>query len=818
MTASDQAHLTFTTLENELAPIQSALDTAQRNKDKACKPVAIQAPVMLMENFGLPDLRLHSAVFRFAEEKESTEKMSESGRIIISTSEGNAESSNFKVGDTVVLALLIVNGGNAQTTQSSQIKISATITKNDAPISSGDFNALITDSIDSERAKWIISNNKITFEEGVYCIKNLVIDYPSDESNKENNNIANAGCITISSKPVQYSLVQGIKRGFVSTTIPQGRLSFSLNSYDDSNTELLSVIKKKECTGNDFITCDLTATLEKDKKYSILASMSEKWGIKKILVVSPQGETIKDQDCQSKTSCTIEKEEFAISTTQEYTLLVLAEPNSVAEPNSETTSATSSITGSVVSKITGLFVKISGFTFTSTQKKAPTKEQAGLGAVGAQSPIGSTLPQSTSPSTSSPTFPNCWNKICDPEETCTYCPSDCGQCVYGVGGRNPDSVCGWVNRKMKDKLTGITLYKDKKLITKPGNLDISVTTAIKAAVDKWVFSDAKAYHTLINNKYDAAVVEIGRQIERLYNRDGSEYEKFGVSFLETPCPYKGFAPESPSNLLYGLPGSCVDWSGLTLSLLRTANIPRERTFQLCYGANPFGHCVAIYKSDSGENWIIDYGEILKSLGDSNVLTCKSEEDSFWATDDKTGWGLNGVSCTSTPTHERHPESQTSLPDLIVPAYGVTIVKYSRDSSGKYVGTKVTPPLYASQDYYLYLYYNIINTGGPISNKLFAYTVYVNGAMEPHYSFSKYIKTHIMPLDPNKFDKKADKLYSLQIGRFPPGHYIIKIQADYSGFLGPVKRVELRDGSLQSNAIRESDEENNELVYEFDVLS
>jgi transglutaminase-like putative cysteine protease len=202
-------------------------------------------------------------------------------------------------------------------------------------------------------------------------------------------------------------------------------------------------------------------------------------------------------------------------------------------------------------------------------------------------------------------------------ETCTTCSEDCGECTYGVQGGNNEEICGWVGSSIRTKI---------------GNLQVSSTEILKNTTKEWIYSNENLYHQVKNNQFDYAVQEIAWNMGNIYN------------YCSTPCPYnpnKGYADTSASNILNGVCGLCADWANTWTSLLRTMNVPPERAFTFCYRYSPIGtdysgHCVAIYISDSGEQWILNYGSVYNTLEDTGYA-CTDSGSTRWGNDQGYGW-------------------------------------------------------------------------------------------------------------------------------------------------------------------------------------
>lgn len=214
-------------------------------------------------------------------------------------------------------------------------------------------------------------------------------------------------------------------------------------------------------------------------------------------------------------------------------------------------------------------------------------------------------------------------------EGCLSCPQDCGSCVYGVPGANENAICGFAWQG-----------NNKWIRLKTGNIDISSPDRIKAAINEWIYSNPYYYHQIKNNQFDQSVQTLASHMGEAYYSSG---------YCGTTCPYPGptgSAPTSASAILDGQCGLCADYANLWLSLLRTMNVPSSRTFVLCYqtaGSTYWGHCITSYISDSGQPWILDYGNIYSSL--SQTWRCVSTTNSHWGNDQSYGWGgFNSIKC------------------------------------------------------------------------------------------------------------------------------------------------------------------------------
>ena len=238
----------------------------------------------------------------------------------------------------------------------------------------------------------------------------------------------------------------------------------------------------------------------------------------------------------------------------------------------------------------------------------------------------------------------CGNDLCDLDETCISCSEDCGGCNYGMAGNNKDSVCGFSWEGTKD---------NRWIRGKKSNIDISFPEdPMKIKINEWVYANSDLYNQIKSGQYDGAVNKIFQEVLNQYNRGAKYWMTFCPCYYGAGCYGAANAPTTSYSLLEGSSGNCVDWSALLVSLFRTMDIPRERVFMICYGVpntgwNP-GHCVAVYKSDSDVQWILDItcfmGKVNKLNELGNSCSCANVDWSHWANDEQFGWGLNGVVC------------------------------------------------------------------------------------------------------------------------------------------------------------------------------
>ena len=194
-------------------------------------------------------------------------------------------------------------------------------------------------------------------------------------------------------------------------------------------------------------------------------------------------------------------------------------------------------------------------------------------------------------------------------------------------------------------LSGIRIGEKRHIKKKPGNLDIGNSDVMKEAIRTLIYINPQLYFEVKNGIYDNAVRKIGNYINGLYYKNG---------YTRTPCYKRNEAPTSVTKILTGGSGNCVDWAALALSMLRTMDVPRDRISMVCYPVRGVGsseHCVANYKSDSGDQWVIDYGRIVKKLSQLGALRCRrgthgywATSYSYWANDNEYGWGMNGLTC------------------------------------------------------------------------------------------------------------------------------------------------------------------------------
>lgn len=212
------------------------------------------------------------------------------------------------------------------------------------------------------------------------------------------------------------------------------------------------------------------------------------------------------------------------------------------------------------------------------------------------------------------------------QETCLTCSQDCGNCIYGVQGANGDAICG------------ISYDNGGFIRRKIGNIDVSSPEIMKTKINKWIYSNPYLYHQTKLGQFDAAVQTMASHVWNTF---------FSSGYCRTDCPTKiGNAPTSARGILNGQCGLCSDYANLWLSLLRTMNVPSNRVYVLCYqtvNPNFWGHCVTAYKSDSGQPWILDYGNIYSSLNQG--YACKTPDWAHWGNDDNYGWAsFKNIKC------------------------------------------------------------------------------------------------------------------------------------------------------------------------------
>lgn len=115
-------------------------------------------------------------------------------------------------------------------------------------------------------------------------------------------------------------------------------------------------------------------------------------------------------------------------------------------------------------------------------------------------------------------------------------------------------------------------------------------------INTWILSNNNLREEVYNGNYDNAVRKIWQK---------SYSDIYSQRYCFPACTG---GSKRASELITGAAscGVCNHWAAVGLSLIRTLGVPPDRVYTIGFATAGMGHATALYQSDSGEWWVLDY--------------------------------------------------------------------------------------------------------------------------------------------------------------------------------------------------------------------